>query len=159
MLKLGGWPRLTWGRGRSERRPRGAPLAPLGSSLLVPIPPRGRPRRRWARAVGRTAGRGAESTTRRARPPGGPGFFGPPRVRTVGQSPHPFAPAVRRAHGVAVAAGGRGRGATRGVTPRQACPRPSGLGRNLRSKIRWFAGFCNSHHVSHFATFFIDARA
>lgn len=38
---------------------------------------------------------------------------------------------------------------------------PSGgsLGRNLRSKTRWFTGFCNSHHVSHFATFFIDARA
>ena len=31
--------------------------------------------------------------------------------------------------------------------------------RNLRSKTRWFAGFCNSHQVSHFATFFIDARA
>ena len=46
-----------------------------------------------------------------------------------------------------------------GVTPRQACPRPEGLGRNLRSKTQWFAGFCNSHHVSHFATFFIDARA
>ena len=46
-----------------------------------------------------------------------------------------------------------------GVTPRQACPRPEGLGRNLRSKTRWFAGFCNSHQVSHFATFFIDARA
>jgi hypothetical protein len=46
-----------------------------------------------------------------------------------------------------------------GVTPRQACPRPRGLGRNLRSKTRWFAGFCNSHQVSHFATFFIDARA
>ena len=42
---------------------------------------------------------------------------------------------------------------------RGACPRPSGLGRNLRSKTRWFAGFCNSHQVSHFATFFIDARA
>ena len=51
------------------------------------------------------------------------------------------------------------RGATRGVTPRQACPRPEGLGRNLRSKTRWFTGFCNSHQVSHFATFFIDARA
>ncbi|CAL8989222.1 unnamed protein product [Prunus brigantina] len=24
---------------------------------------------------------------------------------------------------------------------------------------RWFTGFCNSHQVSHFATFFIDARA
>ena len=51
---------------------------------------------------------------------------------------------------------GRGR---RCVTPRQACPRLGGLGRNLRSKTRWFAGFCNSHQVSHFATFFIDARA
>lgn len=50
-------------------------------------------------------------------------------------------------------------GASFGVTPRQACPRPEGLGRNLRSKTRWFAGFCNSHQVSHFATFFIDARA
>lgn len=45
------------------------------------------------------------------------------------------------------------------MTPRQTCPRPNGLGRNLRSKTRWFAGFCNSHQVSHFATFFIDARA
>ncbi|OIV96076.1 hypothetical protein TanjilG_27180 [Lupinus angustifolius] len=43
--------------------------------------------------------------------------------------------------------------------PRQACPRPNGFGRNLRSKTRWFTGFCNSHQVSHFATFFIDARA
>ncbi len=46
-----------------------------------------------------------------------------------------------------------------GVTPRQTCPPPEGFGRNLRSKTRWFAGFCNSHQVSHFATFFIDARA
>lgn len=45
------------------------------------------------------------------------------------------------------------------MTPRQTCPRPNGFGRNLRSKTRWFAGFCNSHQVSHFATFFIDARA
>ena len=29
----------------------------------------------------------------------------------------------------------------------------------MRSKTRWFTGFCNSHQVSHFATFFIDARA
>ena len=50
-------------------------------------------------------------------------------------------------------------GDRRCVTPRQACPRPNGLGRNLRSKTRWFTGFCNSHQVSHFATFFIDARA
>ena len=47
----------------------------------------------------------------------------------------------------------------RHVTPRQACPLPNGFGRNLRSKTRWFTGFCNSHQVSHFATFFIDARA
>ena len=50
-------------------------------------------------------------------------------------------------------------GGQRRVTPRQACPRPNGFGRNLRSKTRWFTGFCNSHQVSHFATFFIDARA
>lgn len=50
-------------------------------------------------------------------------------------------------------------GATRCVTPRQTCPRPNGFGRNLRSKTRWFTGFCNSHQVSHLATFFIDARA
>ncbi|CAN2059324.1 unnamed protein product [Malus fusca] len=52
-----------------------------------------------------------------------------------------------------------GEGGQRRVTPRQACPRPDGFGRNLRSKTRWFTGFCNSHQVSHFATFFIDARA
>ncbi|KAK7375679.1 hypothetical protein VNO78_35417 [Psophocarpus tetragonolobus] len=40
-----------------------------------------------------------------------------------------------------------------------ACPQPNGFGRNLRSKTRWFTGFWNSHQVSHFATFFIDARA
>ncbi|KAK7288419.1 hypothetical protein RIF29_01877 [Crotalaria pallida] len=45
---------------------------------------------------------------------------------------------------------------TRGIL---ACPQPNGFGRNLRSKTRWFTGFCNSHQVSHFATFFIDAGA
>lgn len=45
------------------------------------------------------------------------------------------------------------------MTPSQTCPWPNDLGRNLRSKTRWFTGFCNSHQVSHFATFFIDARA
>ena len=37
---------------------------------------------------------------------------------------------------------------------------PSGItrGRNMRSKIRWFTEFCNSHYLSHFAAFFIDAR-
>ncbi|PHT28726.1 hypothetical protein CQW23_31705 [Capsicum baccatum] len=42
---------------------------------------------------------------------------------------------------------------------RQTCPRPNGFGRNLHSKTRWFMAFCNSHQVSHLATFFIDARA
>ena len=32
-------------------------------------------------------------------------------------------------------------------------------GRKVRSKIRWFTEFCNSHYLSHFAAFFIDARA
>ncbi|PHT26879.1 hypothetical protein CQW23_33517 [Capsicum baccatum] len=50
-------------------------------------------------------------------------------------------------------------GATRCVTPRQTCPRPNGFGLNMRSKTRWFTGFCNSHQVSHFPMFFIDARA
>ena len=80
-----------------------------------------------------------------------------------------FRPTARGAHGGPISAPlapsyhfnmerGR-RGATRCVTPRQTCPRPEGFGRNLRSKTRWFTGFCNSHQVSHFATFFIDARA
>jgi len=30
---------------------------------------------------------------------------------------------------------------------------------NVRSKIRWLTEFCNSHYVSHFAAFFIVARA
>lgn len=33
------------------------------------------------------------------------------------------------------------------------------LQRHMRSKIRWFTEFCNSHYVSQFAAFFIDARA
>ena len=52
-----------------------------------------------------------------------------------------------------------GLGVSFGVTPRQTCPQPEGLGCNLHSKTRWFTGFCNSHQVSYFATFFIDARA
>ena len=31
--------------------------------------------------------------------------------------------------------------------------------RKVRSKIRWFTEFCNSHYLSQFAAFFIDARA
>ncbi|KAL7104418.1 hypothetical protein ACP275_08G243300 [Erythranthe tilingii] len=77
--------------------------------------------------------------------------LGQPRARTGDQYPPPDpAPTERE---------GGGGGATQCVTPRQTCPRPSGFGRNLRSKTRWFTGFCNSHQVSHFATFFIDARA
>ncbi|CAN7088080.1 unnamed protein product, partial [Brassica rapa subsp. narinosa] len=71
--------------------------------------------------------------------------FGQPRAVTHGRSasvPYP-----------------REDGGRQFVTPRQTCPRPEGLGRNLCSKTRWFTGFCNSHQVSHFATFFIDARA
>ena len=30
--------------------------------------------------------------------------------------------------------------------------------RNVRSKVWWFTRSCNSHYVSHFAAFFIDAR-
>jgi hypothetical protein len=70
-------------------------------------------------------------------------------VGTEGHRPRPSPPRPS----------GRGARSVVGVTPRQACPRPEGLGRNLRSKTRWFAGFCNSHQVSHFATFFIDGRA
>ena len=75
--------------------------------------------------------------------------FGPAAraERTGDQYPHPIRPQARE------------KGATQCVTPRQTCPRPNGFGRNLRSKTRWFTGFCNSPHVSHFATFFIDARA
>ena len=79
-------------------------------------------------------------------------YLGQPRAvsaREANLRPHPGAPAL-------VWGGGVGQ---RCVTPRQTCPRPNGLGRNLRSKTRWFTGFCNSHQVSHFATFFIDARA
>ena len=31
--------------------------------------------------------------------------------------------------------------------------------RKMRSKVRWLAGFCNSHYVSHFAASFIDVGA
>lgn len=135
MLKLSGWPRLTWDRVPSRAR-RGF--------LCM---------RRW--------GRGPEAALSavRVRPPlaasvpaGGP-HFGPPRREARGANLRVRARRLPGAGGVGV------RGATRGVMPRQACPRPDSLGRNLRSKTRWFTGFCNSHQVSHFATFFIDARA
>jgi len=48
----------------------------------------------------------------------------------------------------------------RGVlsTLSQTCSRDD-RERHLRSKIRWFTEFCNSHYVSQLAAFFIDARA
>lgn len=82
----------------------------------------------------------------------GPTIFSHPRAEAHGRpasAPQLLAPTLRR----------RRWGGRRCVTPRQTCPRPDGVGRNLRSKTRWFTGFCNSHQVSHFATFFIDARA
>jgi hypothetical protein len=33
------------------------------------------------------------------------------------------------------------------------------FGRQVRSRSRWFAEFCNSHYVSHFAALFIVTRA
>jgi len=45
------------------------------------------------------------------------------------------------------------------LTLKQPCYRDFTLQRNMRSKIRWFTRFCNSHYVSQFAAFFIDARA
>ena len=153
MLKLSGCPRLTWGR--VARRLPYFPTAPFSFEIggrEGDVPPG-----KGSSWVVLPAGRGA-------RHPAGAEVHQspcpvPPAARTLarrargagGQSPHPppCPPPGRR----------RGRGATRGVTPRQACPRPEGFGRNLRSKTRWFTGFCNSHQVSHFATFFIDARA
>lgn len=78
-----------------------------------------------------------------------------------------FRQAARNGHGIPISAparpfvhkNGKVCGRRAYVTPRQTCPQPNGFGRNLRSKTRWFTGFCNSHQVSHFATFFIDVRA
>ena len=135
MLKFSGWPRLTWGR-----VPRGARRGFLACAA-------------GAGCGGGVQRRTCPSTTRRVRPGRRPALRPAAPQGTGGQSPHPRPPPPR------FGGGNRVRGATRGVTPRQACPRPDGLGRNLRSKTRWFTGFCNSHQVSHFATFFIDARA
>ena len=132
MLKLSGCSRLTWGRF----------VGTLASGSLAP-------RRRGSP----TAVQGASASNHRV--PWLPSprgcYLGQPRAGAHGRPisatpPIPFT-------------GGRGGCWRRCVTPRQACPRPDGFGRNLRSKTRWFTGFCNSHQVSHFATFFIDARA
>lgn len=79
--------------------------------------------------------------------------LGQPRARSAREA------IFRPAQPQGALGGARWEWGRRCVTPRQTCPRPNGLGRNLRSKTRWFTGFCNSHQVSHFATFFIDARA
>lgn len=79
--------------------------------------------------------------------------LGQPRARSAREA------IFRPTHPQGAPGGARWGWGRRCVTPRQTCPRPNGLGRNLRSKTRWFTGFCNSHQVSHFATFFIDARA
>src|ERR1700744_6613616 len=41
----------------------------------------------------------------------------------------------------------------------KGCAPRNTKGRKVRSKIRGFTEFCNSHYVSHFAAFFIEARA
>ncbi|KAM7459823.1 hypothetical protein LguiA_036193 [Lonicera macranthoides] len=135
--------RLQFGR-------RGRPILKLGCSRAVV--------RRRVRVTWSPERRGPHDVIR--------GMLRPPLVVTsaagdsiLGQ-PRPGArEAIVRTPRRSRPCGKRGGGATRCVTPRQTCPRPNGFGRNLRSKTRWFTGFCNSHQVSHFATFFIDARA
>ena len=142
MLKLSGWSRLTWGRvggprgGRRDGVVRGHGDTARRVSRH-PQPP--------CDAVPGTVG--SEISAIRA-----PGGAREASFRTPSSAPPPPPP-----HGGAGGAGDLG--GRRCVTPRQTCPRPEGVGRNLRSKTRWFTGFCNSHQVSHLATFFIDARA
>jgi hypothetical protein len=131
MLKLSGWSRPTWGPKRER-------------------PPKRRSRVREIRRATRRAHdrvRGSLNHRSSWRPP--PGLdFGPTASGSAREaSIRPRPPRLGEAWG------------RRSATPRRTCPRPAGLGRNLRSKTRWFTGFCNSHQVSHFATFFIDARA
>ncbi|KAH7663389.1 hypothetical protein IHE45_14G051000 [Dioscorea alata] len=147
MLKLSGWPRLTWGRGaRAGGGGRSSPPLSLRPSSSV------------GRAQGASPPRGGGATTSGTRRVAGPTLVAPrPAPGEVGRR----SSARRAAGGQSPRPAARARAPERlvRVTPRQACPRPGGLGRNLRSKTRWFTGFCNSHQVSHFATFFIDARA
>lgn len=132
MLKFGGCSRLTWGRGPSDVR-SGGNMGPRGRCAGYAPGHRVGGARSPTLRCGRHAAPAARASAHRALRRGGPDAASSARLG--------------------------GWGASFGVTPRQACPRPGGLGRNLRSKTRWFAGFCNSHQVSHFATFFIDARA
>lgn len=132
MLKLSGWSRLTWGRVGVH-----CILAHLGPCKATAT---------------RTSGRRYKvfhHSTRRSAP--WSNRFQPSVCRSTRETsiPPPLHPPTWR----------RRRGGRQCVTPRQTCPQPDGVERNLRSKTRWFTGFCNSHQVSHFATFFIDARA
>lgn len=45
------------------------------------------------------------------------------------------------------------------LKPKWMCPRLVSLVHNSCSKTRWFTGFYNSHHVSHFIIIFINVRA
>ena len=108
------------------------------------------------------ARRGRSETARRGRSRRGTELFDNHHRRDARSRDLAFGPAARRGSreaSIRPPTPPTGLGGQRRVTPRQTCPRPDGFGRNLRSKTRWFTGFCNSHQVSHFATFFIDARA
>ncbi|KAK4357740.1 hypothetical protein RND71_023350 [Anisodus tanguticus] len=69
-------------------------------------------------------------------------YLGRPRARGAREA------SIRPATPPRPAERARHAGVTRCVTSRQTCPRPNGIGRNLRSKTRWFTGFCNSHQGS-----------
>ncbi|KAL0397254.1 UNVERIFIED_CONTAM: hypothetical protein Scaly_0173800 [Sesamum calycinum] len=76
--------------------------------------------------------------------------FQPPLVVTgIAAGSHLGRPRAR-AHGRPVSAppapGGGGGDAMRDA--QADVPWPNGFGRNLRSKTRWFTGFCNSHQTS-----------
>lgn len=66
MLKLSGWPRLTWGRGRSGRRRRAAP--PDGRSRLGSVNPARRAAGREGHGDDEPVGP-IQSTTRRVLAP------------------------------------------------------------------------------------------
>ena len=144
MLKFGGWPRLTWGHklmtGSTARFLSFAVRCRNRAGSLEEFSPK-------------TTGTTFCSRSRRPTPVVPRDCRLLPALRptvpegTRGQFPR-SAPADE--------AWSRGDDA---MTPKQACPRPQGLGHNLRSKTQWFTRFCNSHQVSHFTTFFIDARA
>ena len=174
MLKFGGSPRLIWGprtrpndetpnahRHRRSRR--------NGTTTGSPLPPRpkrgpemGRPDRHPRRSrriahLGRRRPPPGSTTTRtapksRCRPPATtPRYVSPPPPPppppTGGTKTDAYDHGTRRRSTAAFEKG----------TLRQTCRRPDRR-RHLRSKTRWFTEFRNSHYVSQFAAFFIDAR-